>query len=947
LVTDGPRDPLIGCSVGHYEVVGLIGAGGMGVVYEARDLELSRRVALKFLSEDFSADPSAVERFRREARAASALNHPHICTIHDIGTHEGRPFIVMERLEGQTLRQPRPLPPDRVIEIGIQIADALQAAHEAGFIHRDIKPANVFLTTRGDAKLLDFGLAKLVAARPGAGVAENDATQSMATMTRQGAIVGTLAYMSPEQLRGEPLDARTDLFSLGALLYELVTGRGPFTGPNQTFIIDGILHGDPVPPRRLNPQCPPGLDRIVARALEKEPALRYQSAAELRADLERSKRDGSADRTPGAPVVEDTRPTGTAAPVPARARRWRGPVMAVAAVAVMGIAGAGLAYRFLRHASPPLTDRDTVLIADIDNRTGDRTLDDTLKQALTVQLGQSPFLAMLSSERVAGTLSLMKRPPGQKLDRTVGREVCQRNNAKATITGSIDRLDTKYLVAVEAVNCATGDVLALVQGEARSREEAVLQTIGSLATALRARLGEALPSIQKYDVPLRQAMTSSFDALRFFSAGMASRERGDDATAVPLFERAVALDPNFALAWAHLNSALIATGRVLEAYAALQRAFEGRDRAPEQERYYITHRYYTSWKQIRKAIECNRTWAAVRPRDFLPHDNLCKQGWQLGEGEAALAECRAALRLDPTTLGPYQGLIEFNRALGHFAEARTYAEALLKAGLNDGYAHGQLARLAWLTGDDAALQRESGWLQANAASEYDLLRADMDLAAGRLREAARNPQGAVPLVELAMVGRLDEARPQAEAALQRWQKQPPPMMPMPSFGLVVGLAGEGSWIDRLRAAMAERLPPDSIAYTLWEPMAQGALELSRGAGARAVKALEPTRQYGFGEMSYTAGYLRGLACLQAGQPREAAAEFDDIIAHRGVQPGSALWALAHLELARARARAGDAAGARAGYERFLALWSEADSDLPVLTEARREYAALRSRSNSR
>ena len=947
---------MIGQTISHYRVLSRVGSGGMGVVYEAEDLELGRHVAVKFLSATLATDPQAVERFRREARAASALSHPHICTIHDIGLHDGQPFIVMELLQGQTLRgiQPGPLEPGLLIDVAVQIADALEAAHASGFIHRDIKPANVFLTNRGEAKLLDFGLAKLFHQRPGAPEMDADEAPTVAAerMTQEGVIVGTIAYMSPEQMRGEELDGRTDLFSLGALLYELATGREPFIGKTDVLVSDAILHEDPTPPSRLNPDLHPDLERIIRKALEKDRRLRYQSAGEMRADLQRLKRDSG-----GARAMDSAR-TGAAAPrevdrgvtdvvvppagSPASAVLYRraGPgrrtVFVGAGLLLVTIAAAGVAYRFVWRA-PVLAERDSIVLANFDNTTGDAVFDETLRQALSMQLQQSPFLTVLGGERVATTLRLMGRPSGERLSRTIAREVCQRETAKAMVAGSIAPLGANYVITLEGINCVTGDVFATVQGEARGKED-VLHALGTCASEFRARLGETLPSIQKYDVPIRQAATASLDALKLFSAAMVAREEGDNVAAVPLLARAVEVDPDFALAWANLSATLGAAGRRAESEEALARAFALRDRVPEQERYYISHRYYVMTGEIDKVIETNQMWAKVYPRSWTPHDSLCKQYWQVWDTERALAECREALRLEPGSVYPYDGLVEFNMALGRFDEAGTVAAQLLATGISDAAAHGYLARIAWLEGDGAVLERERAWLRASAASDFEDLEYAMAVAAGRLREAA----GIRPVRpdDLAWVGSVEAARNLAEAMLGEWQRQTPSGRPSPNAALALALAGDDVWIDKIAAYIARAAPRCVLMNNAFMPCVRAALELSRGNGTEAVELLEPARRHGFGFGNFNASYLRGLGFLYAAHPQEAASEFEQIIAHRGVAPGSVLWPLAHLGLARARALAGDAAAARSAYGRFLTLWKDADPDLPVLQEAKREYDRL-------
>ena len=944
---------LPGSRISHYEVISHLATGGMGIVYKAKDTRLGRIVALKFLPQHFAHDSYALSRFHREARTASSLNHPNICTIYEVGEHEDRPFLVMEYLDGKTLRElisGRPLDNEKLQQLAVEIANALEAAHVEGIIHRDIKPENIFVTQRGHAKILDFGVAKL---RPGKNLeadsvpapergpqpvsAEPLVEEHLALrLTNPGSAIGTVSYMSPEQARGEEIDARADLFSFGAVLYEMATGRQAFSGKTTAVVFHAILATQPKSLLELNPALPRAFEGIVWKALQKDRNSRYQSATSMLADL--------AALRAGEPVY---------------ARLKTSSLVALLAGVIALLMAVGIYFYRQRPSPYRLTDKDTLLLADFTNNTGDPVWDETLKQWLRVELDQSPYLNIMSDESVNKLLRYAGRSSNDRVTPELARDLCQRAGSKAMLLGSIASVGSHYAIELKAVNCQNEDTLAEEQKEATSRED-VLTKLHDAGVSLRNKLGESLASIQKYEVPVEQATTPSLEALQAYSAGLKTSQTKGDNEALPLLKRAVALDPNFAVAHAVLATIYSNLDDAVLAAEHAKTAYELKAGVTEREKFYIDSSYYLmNTGELEKEIEVYEQWKQAYPRDRTPYLKLAYCDGFLGRYDKAAEGYREAINLDPNEVVSYVDLASTYITLNRLDKAKLVLDELQTRKLSHEYVPQVSYLLAFMKGDNNEMQRllaaaaqspESADIlfssQSDTEAYYGRLHSARDFSRKAIQSALQNQargraaewESHAALRE-AELGNVVEARRQASAALATGEDI------KEVSGLALARAGDVIAARDIERELARRSPAASWVSNYWAPSIRAAIAISQKNPARAIEALEVARPYELGGDPITLDtlypvYLRGQAYLMERNAGAAVAEFQKILDHRGRVANGVLAALVYLQIGRAYALSSEVEKARNAYQQFLALWKNADSDALLLRQANQEYSVL-------
>jgi len=955
-IEDEPESPspaggLIGRKVSHFRVLEVIGGGGMGMVYKAEDLKLGRRVALKFLPEEMVNDPVSLKRFQREAQTASSLNHPNICTIFEIEEFEGQPILVMELLDGETLRdhlaasESKQIPLDQLLEIAVQTCSGLQAAHAKGIIHRDIKPANIFLARHGSAKILDFGVAKLIEAEDllqtdGAepallSAAPGSSALLETSLTRTGSSMGTASYMSPEQVRREKLDARTDLFSFGLVLYEMATGQRAFAGDDASAVHEAILHQAAFPARYLNATVPPALEAVIAKALQKDRANRYQSAAEMHAEL-------------------------LQVPSPARMRarrirKWLG----LAALALITSGGAFAGYRYLTRYQ--LSANDTIVIADLNNQTSDTVLDDALNLALPVELAQTPFLQVLAQDKVRETMKQLGHPQDAKVTPEIAREVCLKTNSRAVITSSIADVGNHFHIVLTGINCQSSETFAQASQNAPLRSD-IVHALGVAGAELRSRMGEPNESLKKFNQPLELATSASPEALQLVARGFKHHMSRDFAGTISLYERATDIDPSFALAYASVGPIYMITGDYAKAFANEKKAFELRDRLTGQLKYLVETLYYSvGLGDVGEATPMYQEWVRTFPLDGVAHMNFAANLYSLGKYDEAANEEREAQRLMPQIVGSgfYFDKMTAETYGNRLEEAKATFSAAQAGRVDDLNIHNMRHLIAFLQHDDFAMRQELTWLRNHNAAVGSMgMDASVLLYYGHFNESRALLQQArgLPANQATAndLRRFELSRALQFVRVEEWTdarqivKDSDPFDQSRAGQLMLALAsaelGDVERAEKIVESINLQAPQDTIVQFYCLPAIRAAIELKRHNPAAAIEILRPAEQYEYALPNYFSDmyptYIRGLAYLQLGQGQAASVEFQKMLDHSAIVGRDVVGALAHLQLGRAQVMMGDKAAARKSYQDFLTLWKDADPEIPIYKQAKAEYARL-------
>jgi len=966
-----------GTKLGRYEIRSQIGAGGMGQVYLAQDTsELDRTVAIKLLPAELANNRKGMQRFIREAKAVSALNHPNVLTIYEFGQAGSTRFIAMEYVDGVTLReylQGKRLSLHEALDIVIQVAAALNVAHEAHVMHRDIKPENIMVRRDAIVKILDFGLAKPT---------NQDHTTDPATgtvlHTEPGIVMGTVSYMSPEQSKAlSTTDYRTDIWSLGAVLYEMVAGRVPFEADDLYKQMIAIQEQPHTPLSKLVEHIPAGLDEIVDKALAKDVDRRYQTANDMLIDLRSLRRrldvatehdlTARLDLRLATTISSEISPAASQASPQARENQPRSHIETIVSrlkanklalimviCAIVATATLSLSWYLKQTRVALLTDKDTILLSEFENKTGEEVFEDTLQQGLVVQLQQSPFLDIFPNQRVRATLQLMSLSPDERVTRERALEICQRQGLKAYIAGKIVKFDRNYSITLEALNGQNGNQLALVQVEAEGRDQ-VLKALSRAASALREKLGEELSSIQKFDAKL-EVTTSSLEALKEYAQGRAEQDKGQSFKAIEFYLRATEKDPKFAVAWLGLALQYINTSRPGLAAEAAEKAFSLADRVSEDEHTRITYFYYQIVTgELEKAIEAQEAYVRNYPRAARGPGNLGNLYGITGQFEKALNATREAQRLNPnTTIWPgnlAESLIQLNR----FDEAREICRQALAQNLDSTSIRERLYTVGFVAGDTQAMEEQIAWAngkpdeyravywQTQATSfggewrkSQEHLRRASELAVQAQAKEVVAAYTAGQALRAAWLGQFTEAITLADTALRIERTK----VSLSRAALALALAGDTAKAEPLIAELEEKHPKDTLVTQLWLPEIKAAREIRRGNPQAALDLLEPAKRYEPAD-EFRPQTLRAMAYLKLGQGPQAIAEARKILDHRGEGPLSLLWPLAHLWLARASMLQPDQTQARKSYDEFFAYWKQADSDIPMLIEAKNEYANLK------